>query len=157
MFVTAPGELTVSCQMSPEPVQVARARERARQALPCWGLSEHAELAELIVSELVTNAIVHGNGPVEVRLSYAGVDLLAEVHDGGRGRPIRRSPSPDSEGGRGLEVIDGLIKAYGGARGFIDDIDRPGKTVYVAVCLAPDPEGTPRSFSLAPRMEGHAA
>jgi anti-sigma regulatory factor (Ser/Thr protein kinase) len=143
MLLTAPGELTTSYQMPPEPVQVRRAREQARAALPGWGLAAHAGLAELIVSELVSNAIMHGDGQIEVQLSYISGGLRTEVHDEGHGRPIRRRPAADCERGRGLELIDGLIELYGGMRGVIDDLDCPGKTVYVTVCLAPDPEGTP--------------
>jgi anti-sigma regulatory factor (Ser/Thr protein kinase) len=81
MLVTAPRELAVSYPLDSDPVQVARAREQARKTLPGWGLGEHADVAELIVSERVTNAMVHGEGQIEVRLSCAGGDLWAEVHD----------------------------------------------------------------------------
>jgi anti-sigma regulatory factor (Ser/Thr protein kinase) len=140
LVITSP-ELGVSYRLSPEPVQVGRAREQTRGVLPGWGLGEHAGLAELIVSELVTNAIVHGTGQVEVHLSYAGGCLRAEVHDFGGGRPVRHPAVADREGGRGLELIDGLIELHAGTRGVIDDLDCPGKTVYVALSLAPDPEG----------------
>jgi signal transduction histidine kinase len=143
MLVTAPGELRISYQMAPEPVQVGRAREQARATLPSWGLADHAELAALIVSELISNAVLHGDGQIGVQLSYIRGGLRTEVHDGGRGRPVRRRPSADCERGRGLELIDGLIELYGGTRGVIDDLGCPGKTVYVTVCLTPDPEGTP--------------
>ncbi len=72
-------EHSMSCQLSHEPVQVRQAREQARQALCGWGLGEHAEIAELIVSELAANAIQHGDGPVQVRVSYARGDLRVEV------------------------------------------------------------------------------
>ena len=139
MFVTAPGELAVSYRLRPEPVQVGRAREQARKTLPRWGLGEHADLAELIVSELVTNAVVHGDGQIEVRLSCACGDLWAEVHDDGAGRPVRQRPGSDDERGRGLELIDGLTELYGGARGIVEDSNGPGKTVYVAVPVGCDP------------------
>ena len=137
MLVATPDELAVSCRLDPEPVQVGRAREQARKTLPGWGLGEHADLTELIVSELVTNAMVHGRGHIEVRLSCAACgDLWVEVRDDGAGRPVRQRPGTDDERGRGLELIDGLIELYGGARGVVDDSNGPGKTVYVAVPLA---------------------
>ena len=105
------------------------------------GLGEHVDLAELIVSELVTNAMIHGEGQIEVRLSCACGDLRAEVHDDGADRPVRQCPGTDDERGRGLELIDGLIELYGGARGVVEDSDGPGKTVYVAVSLGCDPAG----------------
>jgi anti-sigma regulatory factor (Ser/Thr protein kinase) len=141
MLVTASPAPTVSYCLTSESVQVGRAREQARNALPGLGLADYAELAELIVSELVTNALVHGNGQIEVHLSYARGSLRAAVHDCGAGRPVRQHPAADSESGRGLELIDGLIEPYGGTRGVVDDGDCRGKTVYVAVALAPDPKG----------------
>jgi anti-sigma regulatory factor (Ser/Thr protein kinase) len=135
MLVTLNREHAVTYVLDPEAVQVGRARERVRKALFGWGLGEHAGLAELIVTELVTNAIVHGEGQIEVRLSWACGDLWAEVHDDGRGRPVRQRPSAADECGRGLEVIDGLVELYGGARGVVEDGGSPGKTVYVAVSL----------------------
>jgi len=140
LMLPVPGR-AVSYRLSPEPVQVSRARDQARDALPGWGLGQHTELAVLIVSELVTNAIRHGQGQVEVRLSYARGYLRAEVHDHGTGRPARQHPAADRESGRGLELIDGLIEPYSGTRGVINDCDCRGKTVYVAVPLAPDPKG----------------
>jgi signal transduction histidine kinase len=137
-----PGEQAVSYRVRPEPAQVARARAQARQALPGWGLAEHTELTELIVSELVTNAIVHGTGQIEIRLSYEGGCLRTQVHDHGGGRPIRRHPAADCERGRGLGLVDGLIELHGGTRGVVSDSDCPGKTVYVTLPLACDPEGT---------------
>lgn len=140
--VCDPREQAVSYQVRPEPVQVARARAQARQALPGWGLAEHTEVTELIISELVTNAIVHGTGQIEIRLSYEGGCLRTQVHDHGGGRPIRRHPATDCEYGRGLKLIDGLIELYGGTRGVVSDSDCLGKTVYVTLPLASDPEGT---------------
>lgn len=141
MLVSASGELAVSFRLSPDPAQVGYAREQARKALPGWGLGEYAGLAELVVSELVTNAIVHGDGQVDLCLSYDGGDLRAEIHDGGSGRPARRPASAEDERGRGLELIDGLIEIYGGERGAADDKDGPGKTVYVVLPLDPGQAG----------------
>ncbi|SRR6266566_5186111 len=136
MLVTESRELGVSFRLDCDPVQVSRAREQTRKTLPGWGLDDHTDIAELIVSELVTNAMVHGGGQIEVRLSCAAAcDLWAEVHDDGPGRPVRQCPGSDDEGGRGLELIDGLIELYGGARGVVEDTSGVGKTVYVAVSL----------------------
>ncbi len=147
--VSPPCDQSISYLMSPDPGQVCRAREHVREALPALGLLEHgelAELAELIVSELVTNAIVHGSGVIEVRLSHEDGSLHACVHDQGDGRPVRRHPADDWERGRGLELIDGFIELYGGSRGVVDDGDRLGKTVYVTLPVQANtgnyPEGT---------------
>jgi signal transduction histidine kinase len=135
MPLTATCELSVACLLGREPVQVGHAREQARKALAEWGLGEHAGLAELIVSELVTNALCHGDGRIGMRLSCAGGYLRAEVHDGGPGRPVRKHAGTDDECGRGLELLDGLIELHGGELGVIDDHAGPGKTVYVLLSL----------------------
>jgi anti-sigma regulatory factor (Ser/Thr protein kinase) len=123
-------------ELDAQPVQVGRARGHVRQTLPGWGLDAHTELAELIVSELVTNAIVHGNPPITVTLSYAGGQLLAEVSDQGPGRPVRRRPTASDESGRGLELIDGLIALHGGTRRVTGNRNGPGKTVCVKISLS---------------------
>ena len=137
-----PSEQSITYLLRPEPVQVSRVREQVRQALPTWGLAKHAELAALIISELVTNAIVHGSGLIEIQLTCEGGSLCVYVHDQGDRRPVRRHPDGDCEYGRGLELIDGLIEQYGGSRGVFGDRDRTGKTVYVTLPLTCDPEGT---------------
>jgi anti-sigma regulatory factor (Ser/Thr protein kinase) len=133
----------VSFCLEPEPGQVARARELARAALARRGLGGHFWLAELIVSELVTNAIVHGAGPVRVDLSCGDGRLRVEVHDGHPRRPVRRQPSPDDEAGRGLALINGLIGLYGGEFDVADDDSGPGKSVRVIVCLPQDSVAAP--------------
>jgi signal transduction histidine kinase len=102
-----------------------------------WGLAEHADVAELIVSELATNALRHGTGLIEIRLFYAGGDLRIEVHDDGAGRPSRQLASDNDECGRGLELLDGLTELHGGELGVIEDGAGPGKTVYVSVHIGP--------------------
>jgi Histidine kinase-like ATPase domain len=129
----------VSFCLNPDPAQVARARALTRAALAGWRLARHSWLAELIVSELVTNAIVHGDGLVSVRLCSERGCLRVAVHDGHPGRPVRRCPSAADEAGRGLELIDGLIGLYGGERCTSGDNDGPGKTVHATVRLPDDP------------------
>jgi len=128
---------SVTCPLDRRPAEVGRAREWAREALPGWGLSEQADLVELIVSELVTNAVQHGHGKIGVSLSYTDGDLWIEVTDQGPGRPRVRHPSPDDTSGRGLALIEALTTLNGGALGFIDHASGPGKIVYAAVPLPP--------------------
>jgi anti-sigma regulatory factor (Ser/Thr protein kinase) len=147
-------EHSMSCQLSHDPVQVRQAREQAREALCEWGLGEHAELAELIVSELATNAIQHADGPVQVRVSYARGDLRVEAHDDGAGRPVRRPVTADDESGRGLAVLDGLIELCGGTRAVTNDSAGHGKTVHVTVRL--DAGGRPTDASTPAARAIHA-
>jgi len=116
-----------------------RAREHTRNALLEWGLADYSGDVELIVTELVTNALRHGTGLVSTRISWDSQgDLRVEVHDDGPGRPQRRGPALDAESGRGLAVVDGLLALYDGSFDVSDDEHGDGKTVHALVCL-----GTP--------------
>ena len=127
-------ELSVTYRLRRHPSEISRAREQARKALTDWGLADHTDLAELIVSELTTNALRHGAGPITVRLSYTQEgDLWLEVHDHGRGRPVLQKTTADDEQGRGLALLDALMDLHGGIRGMVDDPSNPGKSIYVAL------------------------
>jgi signal transduction histidine kinase len=139
-MTAAPG-LSMAVRLHPHPACVAQARRRARESMCRWGLPGHAHLAQLIVSELATNALRHGSGPIEVRLSCAGGDLCIQVHDDGQGRPVRRETTIEDESGRGLAVLDHLLGEHGGVRGIREDRDGPGKTVYVIITIAADLAG----------------
>jgi len=104
-------------------------------------LGEHTGLAELIVSELATNALRHGDGAIEVRLSCDGGDLRVQVHDDGAGRPVRQQATPDDECGRGLQLLEGLIELSGGELGVAADGTGPGKTVCVTVSVTASQAG----------------
>jgi len=121
--------------LDPDPSQAVRARELACKALATWGLAEYADDVELIVGELVANAIVHGSGPITVHLAYARQELRIDVHDNHPGRPVRRHATVDDEAGRGLGLVDGLIGLYGGMRSDTADSTGPGKTVHVTLPL----------------------
>ena len=139
-MITDTAAHSMCCRLSREAVQVRRAREQARKALVDWGLGEHADLVELIVSELATNAIRHGEGVVHVCVSFARGDLRVEVHDDAPGRrPVRKQAAGEDESGRGLALLDGLIGLHGGSRGVAHDSTGRRKTVYVMICLAADP------------------
>lgn len=142
MPLTTTDSLSVICQLSRDPAQVGRARRVARETLPDWGLGEHVELAELVVSELCTNSLWHGTGLIRLRLSCDGGQLRIEVHDQGAARPVRRHAASDDEHGRGLRLLDGFIEPLGGETGVIDDQAGPGKTVYVTMPLPVGPAGT---------------
>jgi len=119
-----------------EAVQVGRSRAKTGQALADWGLGEVADLAELIVSELLTNALQHGAAPVQLRLGLGNGVLRVEVHDCGSGRPTRRTPSAEDERGRGLSLLHTLISSLDGVLGVVDDHGGPGKTVYAQFPVA---------------------
>jgi Histidine kinase-like ATPase domain len=143
MLVTATDEFSITYWLEPKPAEVRHAREQVRKALPGWGLGASTDLAELIVSELVTNALRHSDHAIQVSLCYDGRDLWIEVWDGGDGRPVRLEPGSEDERGRGIQLIDSLIELCGGTRGTADCSALPGKTVYVAFPVQPGQASTP--------------
>ena len=82
------------------------------------GVAGETPLFELMVSELVTNAIVHGQGDVDVTVSLTGNKVRMEVIDGGGGTGLigPADVDPLSVGGWGLQVIDGLADSWGARR-----------------------------------------
>jgi anti-sigma regulatory factor (Ser/Thr protein kinase) len=131
-LIIAP-ELAVIITLDRDPAQAAGARRKVRELVTGWSLGQHADLAELVVSELVANALRHGAGPIEIRLFRGPGGLRVEVHDDGAGRPVRRHAGDYDECGRGLELLDGLIAPLGGAWGTVEDRHAPGKTVYAVL------------------------
>jgi anti-sigma regulatory factor (Ser/Thr protein kinase) len=95
--------------------EVRRARSLVRSSLTSWGLAQQIPALELAVSELVTNALVHGSGDIEVQLTASGdVVRLAVTDHGGDGRPhIDRRADEGELGGWGLQVVEELSDAWG--------------------------------------------
>ncbi|GAA4627779.1 SpoIIE family protein phosphatase/ATP-binding protein [Actinoallomurus vinaceus] len=91
---------------------VATAREHFRETLREWGLEKVAFTTELIVSELVTNAIRYGSPPIRVRLLH-GRGLTCEVSDGSSTSPRLRRAATMDEGGRGLFLVAQLSQRWG--------------------------------------------
>ncbi|MEU6406779.1 ATP-binding protein [Streptomyces sp. NPDC046985] len=91
-----------------------RCRRIVRAALNLWRQTGLADTAELLTSELVTNALQHGAGPdVGMRLYLTAHHLVLEVRDGSTGRPVVRQAQPDDEHGRGLALVEALSDAWG--------------------------------------------
>ncbi|WP_069772450.1 SpoIIE family protein phosphatase [Streptomyces sp. LUP30] len=95
-----------------DPAAVSGARRAASEQLAAWGLSELGFSTELIVSELVTNAIRYGNAPIELRLIRADV-LICEVSDGSSTAPHLRRARVFDEGGRGLLLVAQVAERWG--------------------------------------------
>ncbi|MBL1099735.1 ATP-binding SpoIIE family protein phosphatase [Streptomyces coffeae] len=98
--------------LPPGPVAASEARDHVREQLRRWGLAPLTSTAELLVSELVANAIRHGRGPVELRL-LRGEGLICEVSDGSLTTPRIRHASATDEGGRGLQLVSALSHRWG--------------------------------------------
>ncbi|WP_371789885.1 SpoIIE family protein phosphatase [Streptomyces sp. NBC_01471] len=110
-------------ELPAEPVAVGRARDLATEQLRHWGLDELCFATELIVSELVTNAVRYAEGPLHVRL-IRDRTLLCEVADTGHTSPHLRHSSEEDEGGRGLFIVAQLVQRWG------TRYTRSGKTIW---------------------------
>ncbi|MEU2393833.1 SpoIIE family protein phosphatase [Streptomyces sp. NPDC007369] len=95
-----------------EPSAVATLRAVAVEKLDEWGLSELSFSTELVLSELITNAIRHGAEPVRVRLLRDRV-LTCEVFDGSSSSPRLHYATTTDEGGRGLFLVAQLSRRWG--------------------------------------------
>jgi PAS domain S-box-containing protein len=111
-----------------EPRSVGRAREYARGQLLSWDLEPLVDTAELLVSELVTNALRYGEGEIRLRLLLDRT-LVCEVWDAGLVQPRRRRARDTDEGGRGLQLVGLLSAAWGSRR------TPRGKTVWFELPL----------------------
>ncbi|WP_345943513.1 SpoIIE family protein phosphatase [Streptomyces sp. SID8352] len=114
---------------------VATARRLVEQQLSAWGLSGAASDTELIVSELVTNAILHGKGPIRLRLILDGDRLLSEVTDANGAAPHLRHAREGDEGGRGLFIVMRLSSRWGVRH------TRRDKTIWSEQRLVPERDG----------------
>ncbi|MFF5445606.1 SpoIIE family protein phosphatase [Streptomyces sp. NPDC012888] len=106
-----PGRMAV-WDLPADPARVGEVRAAVTRRLAEWGLDELAFAAELVLSELVTNAVRYGGEPIQVRLIHDRA-LICEVSDGSSTAPhLRRAASTD-EGGRGLFLVAQLAQAWG--------------------------------------------
>ena len=95
-----------------DPAIVADARAQATRQLAAWGLEEAAFVTELVVSELVTNAIRYGDVPIGLRL-IRDRTLICEVSDASSTAPHLRRARTYDEGGRGLHMVAQLTQGWG--------------------------------------------
>lgn len=108
----------VGWRLPRSPRSAGRARALLRKQLFMWEVrDEVAETAELLLSELVTNAIRHARTPagrdIGVRLARYDGMLRVEVADANNHRPEPRSADADEEGGRGLVLVAALAERWG--------------------------------------------
>ncbi|MEU9618482.1 MULTISPECIES: ATP-binding protein [unclassified Streptomyces] len=112
--------LQVQLEVGPDPAEVGRARRWARSRLIGSGIGDDEPLAEtliLLISELVTNAVVHTGCPAVLRMLFgstgAAGTVRVEVADASCRPPQQRHAAGEDTGGRGLELVDGLADRWG--------------------------------------------
>ncbi|MGJ6960971.1 ATP-binding protein [Streptosporangium sp. G11] len=116
LFEESYGQET-SHSFAPELSSVPQARHLTRAYLADWGLrEEHSTVAELLVSELVTNALRHSRGTIKLALSFEDGLLRCEVEDADPFLPRACRARDDEERGRGLHLLELLSCCWGSAR-----------------------------------------
>ncbi|MGV9353526.1 SpoIIE family protein phosphatase [Streptomyces misionensis] len=115
-----------------DPAAVAPVRAGCAATLDAWGLGDVGYTAELILSELITNAVRYGTSPIRVRLLHDR-GLICEVADGSSTAPHPRRAAATDEGGRGLFLVAQLATRWG------TRYTARGKVIWAE--LAPQEEG----------------
>ncbi|MFD8235002.1 ATP-binding protein [Streptomyces sp. NPDC059696] len=126
-------------EIRPDPAEVGRARRWARSRLAGSGIQADEPLAEtliLLVSELVTNAVVHTGRAAVLRLSLPPVvteeaTVRLEVADRSGRAPVPRCAGDDATGGRGLALVDGLADRWGWS------VEATGKRIWCELDRCP--------------------
>jgi serine/threonine-protein kinase RsbW len=112
---------------------VGRARRDLRDVLTAWGLEELTDSAELVLSELVTNAVRHARSPlgrhIETRYERADGGVRIEVHDANERWPELQKADAEAEAGRGLMLVDVITGQRWGA----SEREGVGKLVWAVV------------------------
>ncbi|MEU9718246.1 ATP-binding protein [Streptomyces sp. NPDC047976] len=142
--------LQVQLEVGPDPAEVGRARRWARSRLAGSGMGDDEPLAEtliLLISELVTNAVVHTGCPAVLRMLFGEPGVRVEVTDASDRAPARRQAGGEDTGGRGLELVDGLADRWGWQR------EGAGKRIWCEVDraaggVAEAPEQAPKNCGL---------
>ena len=119
-----------------ELTSVGQARTLIREPMERWGLKDMIPVTELLVSELVTNALRYSPGPVTLRLVREGA-LVCEVGDNSAALPRLRQAGRDDENGRGLQVVSQFAQRWGARR------TRTGKVVWCEQPLPPEANEEP--------------
>ncbi|MEU2656629.1 SpoIIE family protein phosphatase [Streptomyces sp. NPDC007325] len=129
-----PADRIAEWEVARDPAAVSPVRNAAAARLSEWGLDETVFAVELILSELVTNAVRYGADPVRVRLLYDRT-LVCEVSDGSSTSPHLRHAAETDEGGRGLYLVARFAERWGTRYG------RRGKTIWAELRVGPGDDG----------------
>jgi anti-sigma regulatory factor (Ser/Thr protein kinase) len=137
----------ISAHLPADPISASRARRLVSRACRAWGLQHIAGDAELVVTELVENAIRHAGTACDLDIELSEGDLRIMATDGSTAPPRRRYPGLDRPGGRGLLLIEKLCRDWG------FEIPEHGKGVWAILSAAPPPSaasivGTGSSFTV---------
>jgi anti-sigma regulatory factor (Ser/Thr protein kinase) len=120
-----------------DPGAPSQARAVIGEACRLWGLADLEMPAAMVVSELVTNAIVHGHGQVLLEATLRGAYVHVRVHDGSTREPVLGPPLDQGDvqrdNGRGLRLVERHCSAWG----FLPRADGGGKVVWATLRIRP--------------------
>jgi anti-sigma regulatory factor (Ser/Thr protein kinase) len=141
---------TMRTELPADLTSARHARSAVRQALAAWGMEHLGNDAELLTSELVTNAAEHGDGtPIGLVLhrhakSGEQPGITCEVTDASPAMPRRTAPGPDAERGRGLAIVSSLARSSGVR------INQTGKTTWFTLALTDRARSVARQIDYEP-------
>ncbi|MEU0076072.1 SpoIIE family protein phosphatase [Streptomyces sp. NPDC006332] len=124
-----PASQVATWDIPSDPALVSPVRKQVVDQLTRWGQSDAAFTAELVVSELVTNALRYGAHPVRLRLIHDANTLICEVSDTNHTAPHLRRAKTWDEGGRGLLLVAQLTDRWGSRH------TEEGKTIWAEIPL----------------------
>jgi anti-sigma regulatory factor (Ser/Thr protein kinase) len=130
--------LEAACELASDRATPAAARSFVARMLRLWECTDTEELAALLTSELVTNAVVHAATRIVLRIQLEELDLRVEVEDGLPELPSAKALTAESEHGRGLLLLDSLSRRWGAAP------TPSGKVVWFELTLPAPGEKTSR-------------
>jgi anti-sigma regulatory factor (Ser/Thr protein kinase) len=107
------GRARVTAHYPANPISAGRARRLVSRACRDWNVQHVADDAELVITELVENAVRHAGTPCDIDIELSGGDLLITARDGSTDPPRRVHPDPGRPGGRGLLLIEKLSRDWG--------------------------------------------
>lgn len=117
-----PGSARLSLDQVPSSAK--RAREFVREHATLWECDDPHEIAALLTSEVVTNAVTYAAPPLALALWRRHDSVRVEVEDGSSKLPELRETGLDGTGGRGLLIVEALARCWG------SDLRDPGKVVW---------------------------
>ncbi|MFC9116531.1 MULTISPECIES: SpoIIE family protein phosphatase [Streptomyces] len=128
-----PSSQVATWDIPADPALVAPIRKQVLDQLADWSLTDASFTAELVVSELVTNAIRYGAPPIRLRLIHDASTLICEVSDTSHTAPHLRRAKTWDEGGRGLLLVAQLTQRWGTRH------TAEGKTIWAELTLTDTP------------------
>ena len=109
-------EVVLTRELPPGPQSARAARAFVEATLREWGHADLIEVARLLTSELVTNAILHAGTAIRVTVRVAEDRVRVEVEDRTGGTPTRLHRAVDATTGRGLAIVEEIASSWGAQR-----------------------------------------